>query len=615
MGDIIQLLPDSVANQIAAGEVVQRPASVVKELVENSIDAAAKQIDLVVKDGGRTLIQVIDNGNGMSDTDARLSLERHATSKIRKSEDLFHISTMGFRGEAIASIVAIAQCEIKTKLEDDELGTRLVVEGSTVKKQEPCACPKGTTTTVKNLFYNVPARRKFLKSNAVENRHIIDQFERVALINPHVGFSLVIDDTSIFHLEPGSLRQRIVSVFGKKINDKLVPVFEESNIVNLGGFVGKPESAKKTRGEQYLFVNGRFVKSNYLHHAVLSAFDGLISHGNHPSYFLTVDCDPTFIDINIHPTKTEIKFEDERSVYAILFSTIKKALGEHNIVPTLDFERETIFDSIDLKQSPKAPNISVNQNFNPFSTSGKLGKSNPKPSSEFISGYSKFFDQQSAKEQATTLGGESDRNTSIAQIDTDETQMEIEAPSAQKYLQILNRYIITAIKSGMIMIDQHRAHQRILFEDYMATFENQKPISQQSLFPCNLEFSSQDAALIRELLPQFNSLGFDLEDFGKNSFILRGVPMGNENANGQEIFEGLLDRYKENLQDLNGNIQASIALTLAQKNSIKSGRKLMQAEIADIVDRLFACGSPYYTPTGRPIIITYNHEDLNKQFK
>ncbi|MCB0480335.1 MAG: DNA mismatch repair endonuclease MutL [Flavobacteriales bacterium] len=613
MNDVIRLLPDSVANQIAAGEVVQRPASVVKELMENSIDAGARLIELVVKDGGRTLIQVVDNGTGMSTTDARLSLERHATSKIRKTDDLFHITTMGFRGEAIASIVAIAQCELKTKLEDEDLGTRIVVEGSIVKKQENCNCPKGTSISVKNLFFNVPARRKFLKSNTLENKHIIDQFERVALINPHVGFILIMDDTSVFHLESGTLRQRIVAIFGKKMNDRLVPVFEESNIINLGGFIGKPESSKKTRGEQYLFVNGRFVKSNYLHHAVQAAYDGLIPNGCHPSYFLTLDCAPAFIDINIHPTKTEIKFEDERSVYAILFSTIKKALGEHNIVPSLDFERETVFDSIDANQTPVEPIISVNKDFNPFNNTQRSQEGNViRPSKHFMDGYQSFFSTESKTFDFETNGSGSqvEQKRQATTVDSEEGEETL----GTKYMQLHNKYIVSSIKSGMIVIDQQRAHERILFEQYLNAMNDQLPFSQQSLFPTTVEVNAQDSALINELLAQFKSLGFDMEEFGKNSFIVRGVPMGSEQIEVQQLIESMLQDFKENHQELGIDKQESLALSLATKNCIKSGRKMKHAEISDLVDRLFACNSPYITPRGKAIICSYGLDELTKQF-
>lgn len=609
MSDVISLLPDSVANQIAAGEVVQRPASVVKELLENAVDAGAKEIKLVVKDGGRTLIQVMDNGCGMSQTDARLSLERHATSKIKRSEDLFSIKTMGFRGEAIASIVAIAQCELKSRQAESEVGCRIVVEGSSVKKQEVCSCSTGTSITVKNLFFNVPARRKFLKSNAVENRHIIDQFERVALINPDIRFVYEQDGTEVFHLEPGNFRQRIVAIFGKKFNDRLVPLEEESSIVDLSGFVGKPEAAKKTRGEQYLFVNKRFIKSNYLHHAVLAAYEELLPNGFHPSYFIELTCDPGFIDINIHPTKTEIKFEDEKSIYAILRSTVKKALGVHNIAPSLDFNRETSFDDLEINRPIKEPMVSVDPSFNPFeSKSAHVTKQTP--SKAYLDGMERFFEKDRSLEQSSFGFGQS--------IETEEQPTgakEEQTLSQRPFIAVQGAYIATSIKSGMMLIHRKRALSKVLFNRYTSSLAQGQRRCQQTLFPQTIEFSPQDVSLINELRPQLYQLGFDIEEFGPRTFILRGTPSGLEELVNKEFLEGLLEQYKNDQQHPQIELEQQLCWSLAQGQANVSKSQFPPEEVNELIDQLFACENPEVTPSGIPIVRTLSGEDIQKIFK
>ncbi|MGB0402610.1 MAG: DNA mismatch repair endonuclease MutL [Salibacteraceae bacterium] len=613
MGDFIKLLPDSVANQIAAGEVVQRPASVVKELVENAIDAGADHIQLIIKESGRTLIQVIDNGKGMSPTDARLSLERHATSKIQSADDLFHIKTMGFRGEALASIVAVAQCELKTKTEKDEIGTSIIIEGSDIKSQEPCACERGTSISVKNLFYNIPARRKFLKSNAVENRHIIDQFERIAIIYPDIHFTFHQDNVKLFHLESGSLRQRIVAIFGKKYDDRLVPLQEETNMVNLSGFICKPEFAKKKKDGQFLFVNNRFIKSNYLHHGILAAYDELLPRGMHPSYFLHLECDPESIDVNIHPTKTEIKFEEERSIYAILRSTVKKALGEHNISPTLDFNRETAFDDILPNQPIVEPKIPVDKNFNPFtsntSTQFKSKNSGSQYTKPITQGWETLVSTPEIKPQ---------QNISFEPINEEEDAAgnhETTTLAPQKhFFQIQGKYIFTPIKSGAMIIDVRRAHERILYERNLRALAMNQGISQKSLFPVNIDLKASDSALLNELMPQLHLLGFEIEEFGNNSFIVRGLPAELSNYNCNELIDELLFNFKENEQNLELKTHMNLAYSLAYKDSIGRSRILENEECATLIEQLFTCENHQTTVTGKPIVSRITIEELQKKF-
>jgi DNA mismatch repair protein MutL len=595
MEGIIQLLPDSVANQIAAGEVVQRPASVVKELMENAIDAGATEIDVIIKDAGRTLIQVLDNGKGMSPPDARLSLERHATSKIKSADDLFSINTMGFRGEALPSIVAVAQCELKSKGSSEDIGTRIVVEGSEVHKQEATTCAQGTSFSVKNLFYNIPARRKFLKSNAVENRHIIDQFERIVLIYPDIRFTLTSDGNQLFVLEPGNLRQRIVAVFGKNYNSKLVPIEEESNIVNLEGFILKPEFSRKTRGEQYLFVNNRFIKSHYLHNAISAAYEILIPHNHHPGYFISLHCDPSTLDVNIHPTKTEVKFEEEKSIYAIIRSSVRKALGEHNISPTLDFERETAFDGIRPDKEIKEPKIKVDPGFNPFSEkapSGTALRVQPEHWQKMFESPEVPVQQEMEVEQEETTAAVTDR----------------------KIFQFAGRYILSPLKNGIMVIDQQRAHERVLFERFLSAIAQNKGACQQTLFPVNVELSAQLTDLVNQLLPDLRSLGFDIDSFGQNAFIIRGVPAELSQLDAAEVLDDLLANFQKNESELKSGPQVNIAYSLAQKGAIKNGRMLTAEEMSNLVDELFGCENPQHTPNGKRIIQTLELSEMNERF-
>ncbi|TCK82809.1 DNA mismatch repair endonuclease MutL [Albibacterium bauzanense] len=612
MSDIISLLPDSVANQIAAGEVVQRPASAVKELLENSIDAGADKIQLIIKDAGKSLIQVIDNGCGMSVTDARLCFERHATSKIKRAEDLFAIRTMGFRGEAMASIAAIAQVELKTRRHEDELGTCVEIEGSKVINQEPIATAAGTSISIKNLFYNIPARRNFLKSNSVELKHIVDEFQRLALANPGIFFSLHHDGNELFHLPVSGLKQRIIHVFGSSYNQRLVPVEEETSIINLKGFVGKPEFAKKTRGEQYFFVNKRFIKDPYLNHAVMGAYNELLSTDSYPLYVLFIDIDPSKIDINVHPTKTEIKYQDDRSIYAIVRSAVKRSLGKYNITPSLDFNQETGFNQM---ISPKpmneivAPSISFNPKFNPFDDAGKskqTGISGSGGNSSFKSPINHNWE---------TLYEISDK-AEVSQLHLhNEENVKTTFSSEKQIFQLHNCLIISQIKSGFIVVEQQSAHERVLYERFIQQLENHKGASQQSLFPQTVTLSTSDFELIQDLLPQIEVLGFQVRPFGKTALIIEGIPADiGPGFSETQVIEQLLETYK-NYQAVDRlSKRESLARSLARNAAIKSGTSLSKEAMGDLIDQLFACESPNVSLSGKPIIITFTLKELLEKF-
>lgn len=611
MSDIIQLLPDSVANQIAAGEVVQRPASAVKELIENAIDSGADHIQLIVKDAGKALIQVIDNGCGMSPTDARMCFERHATSKIRKAEDLFAIRTMGFRGEAMASIAAIAQVELKTRRVEDDLGTCVRIEGSEFIAQEAVASPAGTNISVKNLFYNTPARRNFLKSNSVELRHIIDEFQRVALAHPGLFFTLHHDGNELFHLPPSSLKQRIIHLFGNNYNQKLVPVEEETTIINLKGYVGKPEFAKKTRGEQFFYVNQRFVKDAYLNHAVLSAFEEVLPKDSFPLYVLYIDIDPAQIDINVHPTKTEIKFQDEKALYAIIRSAVKRSLGRYNIAPTLDFNQETGFSRMITPQAPEdivPPSISFNPDYNPFETSSPereipflrhQGEPREKPDRNWASLY--------------------EIGQSINQVPQEITFTSAPEPKEKsgekQIIQLNQRFILSTIKSGFMLIDQQAAHERILYERFLEQLGSRQGVSQQSLFPQTVSLSAADFELVKELLPDIQALGFQIREFGKNTFVVEGVPADiSGTASEVELLEHLIEGFKNNQQALKLNKRESLARTLARNSAIRPGTVLSAEEMNVLIDELFACQMPNVGLNGKSVIVTFSLEDILQQF-
>lgn len=611
MPDIIHLLPDSVANQIAAGEVVQRPASAVKELMENALDAGGSKIKLIVKDAGKTLIQVIDNGCGMSETDARMSFERHATSKIQKADDLFAIRTMGFRGEALASIAAIAQVELKTKRIGDEVGVQIDIEGSEIKRQETVSCPEGTSISVKNLFFNVPARRNFLKTDSVELRHIIDEFHRVSIPNPDIAFSFHHNNTEIFHLEAGSLKQRLMGLFGSSYNSRLVPVEENTGIVKIKGFVIKPDFAKKTRGEQFFFLNKRFIKNGYLHHAVQSAFEQLLPTDSFASYFLMLDVDPKSIDINIHPTKTEVKFEDEKAIYAFLRSAVKKSLGQFNISPSLDFDQEAHLYNMPLKPVDgiyKQPTIKVDENYNPFKTEKKETierELSNKTNWEKL--YSRHVDNQ--------LEFEIKKEEETQQTINTDWDNELHESNKKSTYQLHNKYILTHIKTGFMVIDQQGAHERILYERILEGFEKHKSATQQELFPKTIELNTPDFELVKELQSEIQAMGFDISEFGKNTFVIHGVPADTSAYDSVKLLEGLLENYKQNLLELKSDKRENLARSMARNTAIKSGKALTQEEMQNIIDELFACKMPYSTPSGKPTITTFSSDDLDKRFK
>ncbi|PTQ95882.1 DNA mismatch repair protein MutL [Mucilaginibacter yixingensis] len=620
MTDIIQLLPDAVANQIAAGEVVQRPASAVKELVENAIDAGADKIQLILKDAGKGLIQVIDNGCGMSITDARMCFERHATSKIRRAEDLFAIRTMGFRGEAMASIAAIAQVELKSRRTEDELGTCLIIEGSEVISQLPCQATAGTSISVKNLFYNTPARRNFLKSNAVEMRHILDEFQRVALANPQIMFTLHHDLQEVYHLPPGTLKQRIVHLLGNNYNQRLVPVEEDTSIIKLHGFVGKPEFARKTRGEQFFFVNNRFIKDNYLNHAVMTAYEELLPDESFPLYVLFIDIDPSRIDINVHPTKTEIKYQDEKAIYAIIRSAVKRSLGKYNITPSLDFDQENsiqhLITPIPL-ENITPPSVSFNPDFNPFAQDKPV-----RTTASSFSGGSGNFQKAAIPTNWDTLYEIARREESSQQeLEIEPTQQitieneQVSKSTERQLFQIHNRFILSQIKSGFMLISQQAAHERILYERFLQQLQNHSGVSQQSLFPQTVTLNGADYELLRELLPDIKALGFDIREFGPNTFIVDGVPADINSSGEHQLLEHLLEGFKNNMALLKLDRRDNLARALARNAAIKAGTKLSLEEMNMLIDQLFACQMPNVALNGKTVISTFKMDELLERFE
>lgn len=597
--DIIKLLPDSVANQIAAGEVIQRPASVVKELMENALDAGATQIDLYIKDAGRTSITVIDNGCGMSETDARLCFERHATSKIKKAEDLFLIKTMGFRGEALASIAAVAQVELMTRRADDELGTKILIEGSVVKEQLPKPMSVGTNFTVKNLFFNIPARRNFLKSNEVEMRHITDEFFRVAMMNPEVGFSLTSNEKEIYHLPKGNLKQRIVGLCGKDYDKKLLPVQQETETATINGFIVKPEFLRKTRGEQYFFVNKRFIKHAYLHHAIENAYQELIPKDCFPGYFVDIEIDPKEIDINIHPTKTEVNFQDVKLVYAILHSAVRKAIGQNNLAPMLDFDvtPDLGFDFGEASRMDRPvvePKIDFNPSFNPFKS---------QPQTRHSSGNWKILYEDNNDTVASNINKISD---------FDDVNMATVVDNRNLYIQLQQSYIVTTMKSGLLIVDQHLAHMRILYEKYLREMENSMEMSasQQELFPQHITLGTNDASLLKEIMPDLEKIGFRIQQMNATTFIINGTPADSKNNDAVTLLEKILDMYKTNIVDLKLDKKLNLARTLASQLAIKSGQSLNPIEMQDLIDRLFACAVAEVSPDGKKIYTILNVNEL-----
>ncbi|MDX6746144.1 DNA mismatch repair endonuclease MutL [Polaribacter sp. PL03] len=603
MSDIIQLLPDHVANQIAAGEVVQRPASVVKELLENAIDAGATNIKLLIKDAGKTLIQVIDDGKGMSPTDARMSFERHATSKIQKAEDLFNLNTKGFRGEALASIAAIAHVELKTKPTDEELGTCIKIEGSKIFSQEFISTGKGTSLAVKNLFYNIPARRNFLKSDTVETRHIIDEFQRVALAHSDISFLLHHNNNEVYHLKSGNLRQRIVAVFGTKMNEKLVPIDEKTDIVAIEGFVAKPEFSKRKRGEQFFFVNDRFIKSSYLNHAVVSAFDGLLEQGAHPSYFLYLRVPANTIDINIHPTKTEIKFDNEKALYAMLRATVKHSLGQYNVAPVLDFNRDAGLDTpyafkADAKPA-SVPKISVDPDFNPFKEEQYQKESNftfkrEKPTESWESLYTSV---ESSNEQI---------NASLFEHQEEE--------KTQKTFQIQRKYVMSLIKSGVVLINQSLAHQRVLYEQFLESITVKEANSQQLLFPVKISFSSAEIEMIYTIKTELENAGFSFDEFTKDSVTIKGIPVSVTESKITIILEELLNDIDLEVPDASFSHFDVMAKSFAKTLSIKTGTLLSEREQESLVNNLFSCKEPTVSPFGKATFKTLTLNQIDNLF-
>lgn len=607
MTDIIRLLPDNVANQIAAGEVIQRPASAVKELLENSLDAGATEIRLIIKDAGKTLIQVIDNGSGMSVMDARMSLERHATSKISKADDLFAIRTMGFRGEALPSIAAISMLEMKTRLHDSELATLLEVEGSIVKNQYPVAAPAGTSISIKNLFFNVPARRSFLKSDRIESNHILEEFIRVAIASPSVRFEYYDDSTLKYKLEIGNLKQRLVAIFGENYKERLLPVEQKTDIANISGYIVKPEYCRKSRGEQYFYVNKRYIRHSYLNHAAQTAYEELISSDTYPGYFIFFEIDPTRIDINIHPTKTEVNFLDNQHLYAFLRSSVKKTLGMFSIGPSLDFDTEPAFNfNHPSDKAPVQPHIQINPDYNPFdarTNRPQAGTSQRK--TEPLPNWKSLYDEIKKVESISYA------ELPLTHIDS-EKENPVEVTTS--LLFILGRYIASPVKSGLMLIDVFRARERIVHDQILAGFENQNNPIQQQMFPLTIDFQPTDIETLNEILPELSLLGFSLENFGTNSFIVRGMPTKLADENARNLIERILQNYKSGLLEVKLDRRAMLARSISKSVSYKSNKPLELREMEEIIEALFRCNAPEVSPTGKPVIRIVAQDDLETMF-
>ncbi|WP_455674821.1 DNA mismatch repair endonuclease MutL [Phocaeicola sp.] len=620
MSDIIRLLPDSVANQIAAGEVIQRPASVIKELVENAIDAGADHIDVLVTDAGKTSIQVIDNGKGMSETDARLSFERHATSKIREAADLFALHTMGFRGEALASIAAVSQVELRTRTEKEELGTKLAISGSKVESQEAISCSKGSNFSVKNLFFNVPARRKFLKSNQTELSNILAEFERIVLVNPAVSFTLHHNDAELFNLPAIQLRQRIMGVFGKKINQELLSLDVDTTMVRVSGFVGRPESARKKGARQYFFVNGRYMRHPYFHRAIMDAYEHLVPVGEQVSYFIYFEVDPANIDVNIHPTKTEIKFENEQAIWQILAAAVKETLGKFNAVPSIDFDTEGMPDIPAFESSPFAgiepPRTTYNPEYNPFNTSSAPPSSYSKPSRDWEQLYQGM--EHHAPSRAA-LPDESDY-MAFAPVTEEPTLYDhVEDSGASEkttqHYQFKGRFILTSVKSGLMIIDQQRAHIRILYDKYLEQIARRQGVSQGMLFPDIVQFPVSEVPILQDIMEDLSYLGFELTDLGGGSYAINGIPSGIEGLNPVELIQSMVHTAIEKGGKVKEEVQNTLALTLAKAAAIVPGQVLSNDEMNGLVDGLFAVATPNYTPDGKTVLSVLNEDELEKLFK
>jgi len=602
MADLIKLLPDSVANQIAAGEVIQRPASVVKELMENAVDAGGSNISVIIKDSGKTLIQVTDDGSGMSETDARLSFERHATSKITSAKDLFAITTMGFRGEALASIGAVAMVELKTRKKGNETGTLLIINGSRVETQEPCSCPEGSSFSVKNLFFNVPARRKFLKSDNTEFRHIINEFQKVAIAHPEIRYTLHHNDNEVYNLASGNTRQRIVGVFGKQINQELITLETDTSLIKIKGYIGKPETARRTFGEQFFFVNNRFMKHPYFHKAVVEAYQNILPADVIPAYFIFMETDPASIDINIHPTKTEIKFEDERSIWQILMASVREALGRFNIVPSLDFENEGLIE-IPVRSShdviPGQPVIPVNPQYNPFD-SEEIPVRRPDFAERFerenISGWEKLY-------------------TSVEREDDEPELIERIKETGRKFIQIKYKYIVCPVKSGLMFIDQRRAHERILFESFLDSLSHNRSVSQTDMFPLSIELNPADCLILKEIEDDLNLLGFAIQINEKNMVTIKGRPSGTGSSDPSVMIGLLLEEFRNKQSGPSESAREKLASAMAGISAIPYGKPLSLGEMEDLFDSLFACHAPNYSPKGKQVINIITLEELDKKFK
>lgn len=635
MSNVIQLLPDSVANQIAAGEVIQRPASVIKELMENAIDAGATNVQVITKEAGKTLIQVIDNGFGMSETDARMAFERHATSKIREANDLFALRTMGFRGEALASIAAIAQVELKTRRGEDDLGVQINIAGSQVESQEPVQCPVGSQFCIKNLFYNVPARRRFLKKTSTELRHIINEFQRVALANPQVAMSLVHNDVPMFTLPAGNIKQRIVSMNGKQMGNNLIPIDTDTVMVKISGFIGKPESAKKTMGDQFFFVNNRFMKHPYLHRAVMDAYDNILHPETVPAYFIFLEVDPQIIDVNIHPTKTEIKFEDERAFWQILNAAIRESLGKFNMMPSIDFDTaDQIFIPVSNRDGELVePTVEVNPFYNPFEEEKRQSGGGV-----YRGGATATFQSKASAQGWETLYNDEESGdlpdfSELANAEMEKQEQAYEMPyqepvqqtflsggtreesgSTNRFFQLKSRYILTSVKSGLMMIDQKRAHERIIFEGFVRTLHNGASLSQKCLFPEELHFGPEEMEMVNELRPDLLMLGLELEQVDEETFSVLSTPAGLENVSAAGLIDGILTDFRDGEVDLQKEVTEQVAISMAQRGAIPYGKVLSTIEMSELFDQLFACQVPNYSPSGKTIISMMDLDEMQKRF-
>lgn len=611
MPDIIQLLPENIANQIAAGEVIQRPASAAKELLENAVDAGAGSIQLLVNDAGKALIQVIDNGKGMSETDARMAFERHATSKINTIEDLFRIRTMGFRGEALASIAAVAQVELKTRKHDQDAGTYIEIENSLVKKQEPVAMAEGTSIAMKNVFFNIPARRNFLKSNAAEMRHIVEEFIRVAMAFPEIFFSLSSNGQQIFHLEKGSLKQRILQLLGSQYNSKLVSVQEQTDYLNITGFVGKPDTSKKTRGDQYFFVNNRYIRSAYLNHAVMGAYQQMIASDSFPLYVLFIDLDPAQIDINVHPTKQEIKFEDEKIVYAFVQAAVKHALAQFSITPTLDFELDPSIQHLDAVSKPftdeKKQAAAASNIYQTFTQRYQAHVVEPTQKSE-LKHWKDFYDPSEISQSKQT---EQIQQTGF---NVQHPSLPLQVLEGSVLTQLLNSYIVASTNRGFILIHQQLAHERILYERFSEALQGKSMATQRSLFPATFTVNTSDAVLLQELLPDLQQLGYQIEPFGKDSFVVQGTPADLEAGNEKVVMEKLIEQYKHFSSDVKFSKREKLIRSLAWQHAIKTGISLTEHEMRALATDLFDCMHPNTTASGNPTFIEFRKEYVEKMF-